>query len=223
MGPRNAYLVTVLLPSNGGVGLDAEVRSAASEDLKLVLLGLGIEHLPARQRNDTGLDALLGQDLGGSNGNLDFGTSGDDVQVLALNVVKDVAALDGMFDGGVLEVGEGLTGEGENGGVLLGLKGEEVSGAGLVAVSRTPEVKVRDGTEVDGGFDRLVSRAVLAKTNGVVCSDPDDVVLRQSTETDGTGGVRDEVLQNRYVSFRMKAVATVFRTKKVPPKGIIPP
>ena len=45
------------------------------------------------------------------------------------------------------------------------------------------------------GLDRLVSGAVLAKTNGVVGGDPDDLVLGESRETDGTSGVGYEVLR----------------------------
>ena len=55
-------------------------------------------------------------------------------------------------------------------------------------------MQVGDSTEMDGGFDGLVGRSVLAETNGVVCCDPDDLVTTQSRETDGACGIGDKVL-----------------------------
>jgi len=47
---------------------------------------------------------------------------------------------------------------------------------------------------VSESLDRLVGRTVLSKPDGIVGRNPDDLVTSESGETDGTGGVRDEVL-----------------------------
>ena len=56
-------------------------------------------------------------------------------------------------------------------------------------------MQVGNSTEMDGGFDGLVGRSVLAETNRVVRCDPNDLMTTQSRETDGTCGVGDEVLR----------------------------
>src|SRR5690606_9600053 len=45
-------------------------------------------------------------------------------------------------------------------------------------------------------LDRLMGRTVLTKTNGVVGGNPNDLVVREGRETDGTGGVGDEVQES---------------------------
>ena len=84
--------------------------------------------------------------------------------------------------------------KGEDGRCGLRLKSDEVSGGSFVTVSRTPDVNVRSGTEVGESLDRLVGRSVFSKTNGIVGGNPDNLVATQSGKTDGTSGVRDEVL-----------------------------
>ena len=44
------------------------------------------------------------------------------------------------------------------------------------------------------GLNELVGRAVLSKTDGIVGSNPDDLVTTQSRETDSSSGVGDEIL-----------------------------
>ena len=44
------------------------------------------------------------------------------------------------------------------------------------------------------GLDRLVGGTVLSETDGIVGGNPDDLVTSESRKTDGTGGIRDEVL-----------------------------
>jgi hypothetical protein len=96
-----------------------------------------------------------------------------------------------------------------------GGKSHVVRGGGLVTVSGAPDVAVGEGAEVSDSLDRLVSRAVLYKrrdrqnrakkrrkrgkrrrtseTDGVVGGNPDNTLVGESRETDGTGGVGDEV------------------------------
>lgn len=107
--------------------------------------------------------------------------------------MHDITTLGGLLDARGLEIGQVLAGERQHGGRVLRLECDEVGSRGLVTVCRAPEREVGDGTEVDGGFDRLVSGAILAETDGIVGGDPDDLVARQCGETHGTGGVGDEV------------------------------
>jgi hypothetical protein len=79
---------------------------------------------------------------------------------------------------------------------VLGSKGGVVGSAGLVAIGGTPDHKVRQSTEVCKGLNRLVSRTIFTKTNGVVSGDPDNADLGQSGKTDGTGSVGNEVQES---------------------------
>lgn len=186
----------ILLPSDGGVRLQAEIRCAASEDLHPVVLGLRVEHLPTWERDNPGLHTLLLEDLRSSDGNLDLGPCRNDVEVLLAvrDVVQDVAALGASLDGRVHEVGQILTGEGDNGGRVLGVHGDQVGCADLVTVCGTPEVEIGDGAEMGGDFYGLMGGTVLSKPDGVVSGDPDHLMLRESAQADGTGSVGDEVL-----------------------------
>lgn len=113
--------------------------------------------------------------------------------------MQDVSTLDGVLDRRVLELGQVLAREREDGGSVLGLESDEVGSAALVAVGRAPESKVGDGAQVDRGLDRLMGRAVLTETNGVVGGDPDDLVVAERRQTDGTSSVADEVLRQKSV------------------------
>ncbi|MCV5073599.1 hypothetical protein OFB51_26785, partial [Escherichia coli] len=73
-----------------------------------------------------------------------------------LNLVEDVATLDGLLDGGTLKLGKVLARESEDAGGVLGGKGDVVGSAGLVAIGRTPDHAVGEGTEVGQGLNRLV-------------------------------------------------------------------
>lgn len=187
-------LVRVALPAHGRGGLDGQDGDAVGENLELVLLGLSIEDLKARSGDDTGNNAvLLLEGGGGVDGDADLGTGGDQSDSSVGGIDGDVGTLDGGLNGRVLQLGQVLTGEGEDGGGVLGGQSHVVGSAGLVAVSGTPDHAVREGTEVSEGLNRLVGRTVLTQTDGVVGSDVDDTDARESRETDGTGGVGDEV------------------------------
>lgn len=177
------------------VGLNGEDGSAAPEDRELVLRGLLIEHRPARQADDTDLEALSSKLLGSLEDDRDLGTSGDEGEVLVGDLVEDVAAAACPLNGRALEVREVLAGQAEDGRCLLAGERAVVGSGGLVAVGRTPDVDVGGGAEVRGDLDGLVSGTVLTETNGVVGGYPDDLVLGDGGEADGTGGVGDEVLE----------------------------
>ena len=154
-----------------------------------------IEHRPAREGDDTDLEALSSELLRGLKDDRDLRAGGDEGKVLVRDLVEDVAAAERVLDRRALEVREVLAGEAEDGGRLLAGERRVVRGGGLVAVGRAPDVDVGGGTEVGGDLDGLVSGTVLTETDGVVGGDPDDLVLGESRETDGTSGVGDEVLR----------------------------
>lgn len=82
--------------------------------------------------------------------------------------MHDVTALGCALDGRALEVRQVLTGEREDGRCLAARERNVVRGGGLVAVGGPPEVEVGRRAEVGGRLDRLMGRAVLTKTDGIV-------------------------------------------------------
>lgn len=72
-----------------------------------------------------------------------------------------------------------MTREGKDGGGGGALESDEVSGRGFVTIGRTPEINVGGGTEMSGGFNRLMSGTIFTETNGIMSGDPDNLVLAQ--------------------------------------------
>src|SRR4051812_47244351 len=97
------------------VCLDGQDRCAAREHAELVLVVLELEDLPARKRDDSDLEALLLERLGGLEDEADLGTGGDDGDVGVGDLLEDVTTLGGLLDGRTLELGQVLTGEAEGG------------------------------------------------------------------------------------------------------------
>lgn len=193
-------LVGVAFPAHSGHDLNGQRGDAVGQNREAVLLALGVEDLEARHRDDTGVNiVLLLQVLGGINTDADLGTSGDESDIGVLDLVQDVTTLDGLLDRGTLKLRQVLTGEGEDGRSVLGGQGDVVGSGGLVAVGRAPDHVVGESTEVGEGLDRLVSRTVLTKTNGVVGGDPDGADLGEGRQTHSTGGVRHEVEESTTV------------------------
>lgn len=187
-------LVRVLLPAERGHDLDGQGWDTVWDDRQLVVLGLGVEDFHARHRDNASLDALvLSQELDGLQAQRDLRTSGDKSDLGTLSLKSDVTTLDTLLDGAALELWQVLAGKGKDRWRLVGGEGHVVGSRALVAVSWAPDHHVRQSTEVHEGLDRLVSRAVLTETNGVVGGDVDDAVVGEGGETDGTGGVGHEV------------------------------
>jgi hypothetical protein len=186
-------LVRVLLPSHCGHDLDGHCGDAVGDDGELVLLGLGVEYLPAGKGDNTSCEALLREGLDGLEAERDLGTGGDEGDIGTLLLKSNVSTLDTVLESRALELGEVLAGESHDGWCALGGKSHVVSSGGLVAVSGTPNHAVGQSAEVGESLDRLVSGAILTKTDGVVGSDVDQTLVGESGETDGTGGVGDEV------------------------------
>jgi hypothetical protein len=190
-------LVRVALPTHGGAGLDGQNGDAVGQDLEAVLLGLGVEDLEARNRHNTGNDTVLLLEVGGGlDGDADLGTSGDNGDGGVGGVDNDVTTVQSALDGGELELGQVLAGQGHDGRSVLGGNGGVVGSAGLVAVGGTPDHAVGQSTEVSQSLNRLVSGAVLTQTDGVVGSNVNDTNAGQSRQAEGTGGVRDEVQES---------------------------
>ena len=189
--------MSVALPAHGRAGLDGQHGDAVGQDLEAVLLVLGVEHLEAGNRHNTGGDAVvLLEVLGSLDTDADLGTGRHNGDGGVGGVHGDVTTLQGTLDGRVLQLGQVLAGQGQNAGGVLGGQSHVVGGAGLVAVGRAPHHAVGQSTEVSQSLDGLVSRAVLTQTDGVVGSDVDDTDAGQGRQTDGTGGVRHEVQES---------------------------
>ena len=187
-------LVSVALPAHGGESLDGEDGDVVGEDLELVGLVLGIEDLEARNGDNAGGNAVLLLEVGGSlDTDADLGTGGDEGDGSVGGLEGDVGTLEGLLDGGSLELGQVLTGEGQNAGGVLGGQSRVVGSAGLVAVSRAPDHAVGQSTEVSQSLNRLVGRTVLTQTDGVVGGNVDGADTGEGRQTDSTGGVGDEV------------------------------
>ena len=103
--------------------------------------------------------------------------------------MNDITTLERTLECGSLEVRKVLTGESKDGGSVFAREGGVVCSGGFVAVGGTPDVDVGGGTEVEDGLNGLVSRAIFTKTDGVVCSDPDDLVAAESGKSDSTSGI----------------------------------
>lgn len=100
-------LVRIAVPAKHVVGLDGEDGVARRKDRELVLLGLGLEHEPAGERDDSRLDAGLGEDLGGLDGDGNLGSGRDEGDVGVGLLVDDVSSLDTVLDlEGVTRSGE---------------------------------------------------------------------------------------------------------------------
>lgn len=193
-------LVSISLPAHGAHDLNGQRGDTVGQDRESVLLGLSVKDLEARHGDNSDLDAVLLQEqLGGIHGDANLGTGGDQGDLGSLDLLQDVTTLDGLLDDGALELGQVLSGEGNDAGGVLGGQGNVVGSAGLVAVSRAPDHAVGQSTEVSQSLDRLVSRAVLAQTDGVVGGHPDSADARQGRQTDGTGSVGDEVEESTTV------------------------
>lgn len=130
---------------------------------------------------------------GGLDTDADFGTGGDEGDGGVGGLDDGVGTLQSSLNGRVLELRQVLTSEGEDARSVLGGDSGVVGGAGLVAVGRTPNHAVRQGTEVGQSFDRLVGRTVLTETDGVVGSDVDDADAGEGGQTKSTSGIGDEV------------------------------
>jgi hypothetical protein len=217
--------VQVLFSQTHGVSLNAQNGRTAPEHAQAVLPILRIEHLPAGERHDADLLALLLENTCRSNSNGDLAPGADDREVLAFpTLVQDVSAPSGLLNACVLQMGEVLPGEGQDGGRAARLDRDEVRRGRLVPVGWSPEMQVGQSAQVDGGFDGLVGRPVLAEPDRVMRRDPDDLMTTQSGKTDGACGIGDKVLRDIVSPHWPRSIASGQElTKKVPPKGMMPP
>jgi hypothetical protein len=193
-------LVAVSLPAQGGHDLNGEGRNAIGEDGEAVLLRLGVKDLETGDGDNTGLDAVVVQEvLGSVNSDTNLGTSRDESDLSTLNLLQNVTTLDGLLEGRTLELRKVLARQSNDARGVLGGQGNVVGSASLVTVGRAPDHVVGEGTEVSQSLNRLVSRTVLTKSNGVVGCDPDGADPGKGGQTDGTGSVGDEVEESARV------------------------
>jgi len=175
--------------------LDGQDRSTTPEHAQLVALLLPIEDRPRGEGDNPGFDTLRLEFRSSLEGDGYLTSGTNDREVLTPFLVDNVSTLGCPLDRRSLEVRKVLAGKGKNGGSGLRFESDEVCSRGFVTVGWTPNVDVGGSTEVGESLDRLVGRTVLSETDGIVGGDPDDLVTSESGETDGTGGVRDEILQ----------------------------
>jgi hypothetical protein len=69
-----------------------------------------------------------------------------------------------MLDGRCLEIREVLARKRQNGGRLGRFKSDGISRRSLIAIRRTPESKVGNGSEMRVGLDRLMSGSAAYKS-----------------------------------------------------------
>jgi len=99
-----------------GVGLDRDDRRAVGEDRELVVRRLRAEDLPAGERGDARLDALLAEELGRLDSDRDLRAGRDERNVgLAVDLDEGVATLVRLLDRRALELREVLAGEAARG------------------------------------------------------------------------------------------------------------
>src|SRR5699024_7236757 len=173
-GHGAAGVAQVLVPRHRDAGLDGHAGAHGLREHRLaVLVVLLVEPVERRGGDDAGLDALAGQHLGGLDGHLDLGARGhqDDVRGTALGLDQDVGAAAHALGGlllGALEHRDVLAGQGQGLRAGRALERGDPRGGGLIRVRRAQGGHARHGAQGGQLLDRLVSRAVLAETDGVV-------------------------------------------------------
>jgi hypothetical protein len=172
-------LVRVALPTKSRSSLNGQNGDTVGKNREAVFLALGVKDFEARNGDNAGRNAVLVlQVLSSINGNADFRTGRDNGNGSIGSINRDVTTLEAVLNGGLLQLRKVLTGESKDAGGVFRGNGGVVGSAGLVAVGGTPDHQVRQSTEVCEGLNRLVSRTVLTKTDGVVGSDPNGANLR---------------------------------------------
>mmetsp|Transcript_21270 Transcript_21270/g.50571 ORF Transcript_21270/g.50571 Transcript_21270/m.50571 type:complete len:670 (+) Transcript_21270:384-2393(+) len=173
--------------------LHGEGRDVSGQHARLVLLGLLQEELLAGHADEGRGNSLRHQGLDGLGAESDLRSGGDDDQRGGLRRLDDgVSALAGLLDGRAEHSGDGLPGAGDDAGRGAALRGALVGGRHLVGIGGTPQVDVRHGADLLELLDRLVGRAVLPKTDGIVREDVDDPEPREGRDSDAAHAVPDE-------------------------------
>lgn len=140
------------------------------------MLILLVEYRPARQADKSHVDALGLQLAGCLKGNRNLTAAADDRHILVVNLVENISPPGCTLNGRALEVRQVLPRKREDRRRLLALESDEVGCGCFVTVCWAPEVEVGDRTQMDGGFDRLVSGTVFSKADGIVrgCTTSED-------------------------------------------------
>ena len=138
-----------------------------------------LEQLPARDADDAGLDAVLGELLVGPDAERDLraGRHQEDVRLAVGGVGQDVGPLVQALGRGVLaavEGRQGLAGEDQGHRLVVQLHDVPPRLGDLVRVRRAERDQARDRPQRRELLDRLVGRAVLADADRVVREDEDD-------------------------------------------------
>ena len=204
-GCRSAKIImshgraSVLGPAERGTGFDGDSLGShgSRQDGFLVSGGLALEDFPARHGDDANLLAFGFEFSASLARELELGTGTDEDAVAGFaggGALDDVRTLGGAFQRGTRKVRHDLAGEGQGGrGTLHGvLDGELVAAGGLVAVSRAHHVHARHGAEGRDVLNRLVRRAILTDTNGIVGHHEDGTGLGKRGDAHGAAHVIGE-------------------------------
>lgn len=191
--------VGVFAPTVGGHGLDTQDRHAVWQDALLVVCRLSIESVEVWQGDDTGRQAGGGKFLGGVNSKRNLRTGGSQDQSCVLNIKDHVTTSRSLFDGGAFQLWQTLSGQGDHRWGDGGFEGDLVCCRDFVTVGWSPDHQVWNGSEMGQGLDRLMGWTVFTQTDGVVGGDPDDWVAGKGRQSEGAGGVGNEVQEGTTV------------------------
>src|SRR5471030_1836679 len=167
-------------------GFDGDTGADLQRHCLLVACILSIEHAGARHRNNPHLATLLCQLVVSLNRQAHFGTGGDQDQLrLACTVLQHITATGDVGDlagitGLVLQV---LTREDQRRRAVLAFQSQFPANRRFNGIGWTPGVEVRGAAQAGQLLDWLVSRAVFAKTDGVVGVDEHHALLHQRGHT----------------------------------------
>src|SRR4026208_1335411 len=150
--------------------LDCDPRGSAENRIPISLT-LGLEQLPTRHRNNSGVDPLTFEHFGGLDRESYLRAGADQRHVaLALRLDQHIGALGRqiLFGVGCAERLHALTSERKDGGRALGKKRKLPAFGTFDRVSRTHPVRVRQGAQGGQVLDGVMCRAVLSEPDRVV-------------------------------------------------------
>ncbi|KAH3661259.1 hypothetical protein OGAPHI_006666 [Ogataea philodendri] len=185
--------VGVLGPSRRGHHLNRENWHAVWKNRQLVVRGLSIKGVEVWKRHNSSWNTLVSKNLSGIDGERNLRTGGNQDELWIRNLVDSVTTLQGLLDARTSQLRQVLSRKSKDGRSLGTLNGLDVGSRGLVTICWSPDHQVRNGSQVGQSFDRLMGWTILTQTNGVMSSNPDDWVVRQSRKSHGTGSVRHKV------------------------------
>merc|ERR1719422_1371799 len=184
--------ISPLAPAHCHRSLHTHLGHALRQKRFLVALRLQAEELPAWHGHHTHRTAHL---LGSIDTEVHLGASGNQDELGVRTLDHRIGTLHHVLNRRIWEVGQRLPGKCQEGGHGLELRPlhRHLVGTGcLVAVRWPHHIKVRNHAQRGNCLNGLVSRAVLAQSNGVVRCNKDGAALGQCDQADGVPHVVTE-------------------------------